>query len=153
MHVPITPAFFRGLIAPGQILFFKNPEFPSLAHPHIFITQNGGDALLLGCGTSQQGTVERYIEKNSLSLKTAVCISPNATNGLNKHTFLNCNDMPFEFTLTELNQLYGAGQLNVLGTVSPVDMEKILMGYVESDVIDAWLQDLVRPLIDPSAFD
>lgn len=147
MSILITRKLFDTFFEPGSILFFKNPGFPQHPHPHIYLVDKDDNVVLMACGTSQRATVENFIRQNNLPTSSVVWVDPQPDNRLYKETYINCNDMPFDFSRDVLMDMYNAGELELFGNLTQSKLEEVLQGFIESELIDGWVQDLLKPIL------
>lgn len=139
---------FDTQLQPGKVLFFKNPSFPEKPHPHVCLVGKGGEIILLSSATSQQATVERFIRYRGLPLNTIVCIRPNASNGLAKDTYINCNNDPHELDRGELWAMYSRNELQLFGELSASDFEQVVLGLLDSPLVSIGTQAILSALLN-----
>ena len=77
----------------GAIYKFEAPELISTSIPHYFIViAIENESNYLSVCTTQLGNKIDYLNKMKYDLKTLAYITPNIDNGLEKDSYINCND-------------------------------------------------------------
>lgn len=142
----IIPGAIRERIRPKSIFKFVNPEFPNYDHYHIcvLVVEDDQEVLFSVC-TTNKDRLERFIARRNLSEKTIVYIRPDDT--FSEDTFINCNDKNIR-TVLEVEEMYNRGLLTYLGEISDSQFEQILLGMLDSTMIEAIYQEHAREVYE-----
>ncbi len=89
----------------GDVVWFHNPKFPELHHPHIIIAQKEGITYLVCCSTKIDKTKKEcaYIEKKKISdtLNTFVNVPARSSSSIEWNCAINCNAV-YDFNLIDM---------------------------------------------------
>ena len=143
----IPEKLIQGQIEEGKIYFFYDsvPEGSDLIPKHFHICLKIHEEIVyLLCCTTQEQTIDNYIQSTHLDWKTKVYIAPTATNGLTKDTFLNCNSIKSS-DFEELVKLYKKGGISFSGEVTIDEFNTIKVGILSSAVVEPYIKKLFLP--------
>jgi hypothetical protein len=147
MSITVPVELFKSTVQEKKVYFFSSTKL-NTEKPHYFICikRNNEDLLILSCCTSQQETVQKYIETRNLPHETMVWIKPEATNPFLKNTFINCNNT-FIYTLDDFESMYTTGKIKYSGEISLNHYSQIVTGIHKSPLIDEETKEMI-PMID-----
>jgi hypothetical protein len=104
--------------------------------PHYFICVKrlaNGQILQLVCTSQEQKAIKR-IEILGLPYETLVWIKPSLENGLQKDTYVSCNQV-FISSIEDFKLMYQKQQITSTGELSEADFEQLRLGILASPEI------------------
>lgn len=142
MKLPIN--LFLSGVMPNKIYYFSSSQLINTPIPHYFVclkrTEN--EVLILACFTSQVAKRQRFIEITNLPKTTLVWVTPSLENGLEKDSYIDCNNV-FEYTMVDFRNLYEQDKIAYVGEISDENFEEILIGINDSPLIEENIKELL----------
>ncbi len=127
----------------GGIYRFINDKIDSdEPHPHICISIENDEVVLLLCGTSQWETKLKHFEYSNTNPITLVRVKPSEENDLTKDTYLNCNE-PQEHSISGLYQSFNSIAFKTQGGISESELLQIATAIKASRLIDDETKELI----------
>lgn len=135
MDIPLS---LLGASATEGVVYYFSPECPVGIpdHRHICIKHNGRYILFSTC-SSQIGTAQRLAKLRNWNQNTYPVISPSATNGFSKDTYIDCNNY-IELSEAEFADLMHQRKIIIDshgGRLTDKEMQSIVNGIRLSVVI------------------
>ncbi|NDI99329.1 hypothetical protein GWA97_09610 [Flavobacterium sp. LaA7.5] len=127
MSLGLTPEFILNTtLKVGVIYKFNASDIINTSVPHHFIViaiENENNYLAV-CTTQLDAKIE-YFKKRGLDLNTLAYITPNSSNGLDKDTYVNCNDYHI-ITREKLIEKITTREFQSTGDLSSEEYDKIV---------------------------
>lgn len=127
MSLNLSPQFIiDSTLKVGVIYKFNAKELIDTVVPHHFIViaiENENNYLAV-CTTQLNAKLE-YFKKKGLDVNTLAHISPNLTNGLDRDTYVNCNDY-HTISQNQLIEKIITKEFQLTGDLSSEEYEKIV---------------------------
>lgn len=131
----IPDVFFLQTIEEKQVFFFTEKSIIGIPnHRHICLTKIDGKCLIFACCTSQEQTLNKFLEFKKLPSSSVVYIPESDYSFLTKDTFINCNDVQIIDEKDFIND-YNNGNIRRVGEIKFSHFAQIVKGVKESKLI------------------
>jgi len=140
----LPSSLFTSSIEEGNIYYFTTDQINTQVPHHFICIKKSDKVVLFNCCTSNPDSMYKFVTAKKLSEETIVTI-PAFTKGteLTKHTYINCNEDPIEFTLEQFTDKFKALKVKSTGTIDAEYFSKILAGIRASDMIDEEMKEFI----------
>lgn len=130
-----------------KVYFFSEKSKVGIPnHRHICVTKDyNGDDFIFVCTTTQEATINRFLEKQKIPSSTVVFI-PKTHPCFTADTFVNCNSTQ-PITRQEFMEAYNSGQIQLRGEISDDHYNQIIVGMKESRLVPDEMKEIL-PDID-----
>lgn len=143
MKIPSN--LFINSVEGKKVYFFDRTTTIGVAdHRHICITKTADKILYFACTTSQEDTINRFIEKQKIPASTVVYIKKDGSI-FKKDTFINCNSI-FEISEEDFKNEYDNNRIDFMGEISDNHYDQVLTGIMESPLVECEIKDIVSTI-------
>ncbi len=127
----------------GDVYFFDKKATVGIPdHRHICVKKTGDTNIIFACCTSNQDTMNRFLEKKNLPSSSIVYINNAKYPFLTKDTYINCNNV----SVISENQFVSEcdnGLIEKKGKIDLSDYAQIVTGIKESILVEEEIKDLI----------
>lgn len=141
----IPSDLFINSVESKKVYFFDKTSTVGVGnHRHICVTRTSDKILYFACTTSQEDTINRFIEKQKIPSSTVVYVKKDGSI-FKKDTYINCNTI-FEISEEDFKKEYDSNKIDLKGEISDDHYNQVLMGIIDSPLVETEIKDIITAI-------